>query len=79
MTTFLRAFCAGAALLMGAAQAAPVDDLNQLIDEHWANAMAENPFAGDSPHKDKLPSVAPEDHARRAAATAGFLEALGKY
>ena len=61
--------------IMGAASAAPGDDLHALFDDYWANEMAENPFSatgsGVSGYEDKVPSVTPEDQARRTAQAAG--------
>ncbi len=52
-----------------AASAAPADDLKALFDDYWANEMRENPFAATSSgvmaYNREVPSVAPEDHARR--------------
>ncbi|MEM8771207.1 MAG: DUF885 domain-containing protein [Pseudomonadota bacterium] len=60
--------------------AAPADDLAALIDDYWSNEMEENPFqatgAGVHDYNDRVPAVAPEDHARRARQAAAFLSRL---
>ncbi|MFQ5562554.1 MAG: DUF885 family protein, partial [Parvularculaceae bacterium] len=62
------------------ARAAPADDLHALFEEYWANEMAENPFSatasGVNDYNDKVPQVAPEDHARRLEKTRMFLARL---
>jgi len=67
-------------LFATSAAAAPADDLNQLIEEYWTNALEENPFfatgVGVNHYNDRVPSVAPEDHARRAEEAAAFLARL---
>jgi len=71
---------AGFVILMGAAYAAPADDLGDLIDEYWASEMREKPFSatssGVNEYNDKVPGVAPEDQERRADAARGFLDRL---
>ena len=71
--------------LSTAAVAAPADDLNALIDEYWANEMEESPFSATSSgvfdYNDKVPQVAPDDHARRAQEAKDFaarLEAIDR-
>ncbi|MFC2952244.1 DUF885 domain-containing protein [Marinicaulis aureus] len=68
------------ALAVGSAQAAPADDLHALFDEYWANEMEESPFSatgsGVSGYDDKMPGVAPEDHARRKAEAQSFYDRL---
>ncbi|SNT72024.1 DUF885 domain-containing protein [Amphiplicatus metriothermophilus] len=60
--------------------AAPSDALAALFDDYWAHEMAENPFAataaGVEGYDDKVPAVAPEDHARRADAARAFMARL---
>lgn len=60
--------------------AAPSDDLNALFEEYWANEMAENPFSatgsGVFDYNDQIPSLTPEDEARRTAEDADFLARL---
>ena len=62
------------------AAAAPADDLHALFDDYRANQLTENPFeatyAGVTEHNDRLPSVSPEDHERRAGQSADFLARL---
>ncbi len=76
----LRVIIVVALLFAGPAAAAPADELSALIDEYWTNELAENPFSATSSgvydYNDKVPEIAPEDHARRAAQAAAFLERL---
>ncbi len=72
-------------LMTSAALAAPADDLKTLIDEYWANELAENPFsatsAGVFDYNDRVPSAAPADYERRAEEAAAFaarLDAIDK-
>jgi uncharacterized protein (DUF885 family) len=72
-------------LLALPAQAAPSDDLGVLIDEYWANEMAEHPFSatgtGIADYNDRMPAVGPGDYQRRADEAAAFavrLEAIDK-
>ncbi len=62
------------------AYAAPSDDLNALFEEYWANEMAENPFsatgAGVFDYNDQIPSLTPEDEARRTSEDEDFLARL---
>ncbi|MEX0644743.1 MAG: DUF885 domain-containing protein [Parvularculaceae bacterium] len=62
------------------AAAAPTDELKALFEEYWANELAEDPFSatasGVNDYNDKVRSVAPEDHARRAQEAKGFLDRL---
>ncbi len=54
--------------------------LHALFDEAWAFELEENPLfatsVGEHRYNDRLPSVAAEDQARRAAARRAFLERL---
>ncbi len=63
-----------------AAQADPAGDLQDLIDDYWANEMEENPFSatgsGVFEYNDKVPSVSPEDYRRRAGEAKAFLTRL---
>lgn len=72
--------CLWASLLAPAAFAAPADDLDQLIEDYWTNELEENPFSatasGVYDYNDRVPAVAPEDHARREAEAADFLARL---
>ncbi len=77
----LAAFVGFAGILMaGTALAAPADDLHALFDDYWANEMEENPFSatgsGVPGYEDKVPSVAPEDQARRNAQAQSFYDRL---
>lgn len=60
--------------------ASPADDLNQLIEDYWANELEEDPFAATSAgafeHNANVPSVAAEDHERRTAEASAFLTRL---
>ncbi len=60
--------------------AAPTDDLNALFEDYQSNKFVENPFeatyAGEAGYNDQVPAVSPEDYARRAVASAGFLARL---
>lgn len=71
-----------ASLLSSSALAAPADDLNKLLDEHWAWSMRNNPiFAtiiGVRDHDRELgdPSLAAED--RRAREAQAFIDRLDR-
>ena len=58
------------------------DKLGALIDDYWATEMVENPFfatqSGVNDYNDAVPSVAPEDHKRRAGQAAVFAARLGE-
>ena len=64
----------------GSVHAAPADDLTALMDEYWANEMAENPFSatrsGVFEYNDRVPAVAPADHQRRTESIAAFADRL---
>ena len=66
--------------MTAAVEAAPADDLKALIDDYWANEMAEHPFAatasGVFDYNDKVPGVAPADYARRETEARGFMARL---
>lgn len=77
MLKFIAAFSLA---IFAVTSAVMADDLDTLFDDYWANEMAENPFsatnAGEFSYNDRVPVVAPEDYARRAAEAAAFLERL---
>ena len=58
----------------------PADQLNTLFVDYWASEMREDPFAATSAglyeYNARVPSVTPEDHARRLRAKQDFLERL---
>ena len=66
--------------MTASAWATPSDDLNALFDAYWAFEMRENPFSATSSgvfeHNDKVPSVTPEDYARRTQARKAFMDQL---
>lgn len=72
-----------AALGLSAASVAPAqetEELDRLFADYWANEMSENPFAataaGVHDYNDQVPSVAPEDQARRLEEAKAFLARL---
>lgn len=85
MRNFLTIAIAGATALAvaatGAAWAAePATELERLFNDYRTTELEENPFAataaGVAGANDRLPSVSPDDHARRAAQTDAFLARL---
>ena len=71
------------ALTAGAVQAAlaaPADEARAIFEEYWAESLADDPFAatyaGVADYNDRLPGVAPDDHARRLERAHGFLRRL---
>ncbi|MEM9014807.1 MAG: DUF885 domain-containing protein [Pseudomonadota bacterium] len=78
----IRTLIPAMALLASQAIAAPADDLDAVIDAVWADEQKENPFSATSSgvhdYNDRAPSVAPEDHARRAEKAIQFLNDLNE-
>jgi len=54
--------------------------LHALFEEEWANRLSENPLfasrVGETAYNERLPAIAPADHARRLEQDRGFLERL---
>ncbi len=68
-------------MLVATSQAAGADETpGRIFTDYWANEMSENPFAataaGIDDHNDRVPSVAPEDQARRLDEAKAFLARL---
>lgn len=77
MRTLLTALLLGASV---AAQAAPADDLNKLIDDHWAWTLRENPIQATSlgvhDYDDKIGDISLEAADRRVRDEKAFLARL---
>ncbi|MEO1252116.1 MAG: DUF885 domain-containing protein [Pseudomonadota bacterium] len=69
-----------ATTLLATSHAALADDLDAIINDYWANELAEDPFrattADVDDYNDRVPDVAPADHARRAGGARAFLDRL---
>lgn len=54
--------------------------LRALFEDYWASELQANPFeatfSGEYAYNDRMPAASPQDHARLAAARAGFAEQL---
>jgi uncharacterized protein (DUF885 family) len=61
-------------------RAAPSDDLTSVINDHWANWLAENPFSatslGERRYDDKVPDLSLAEQDRSAANAQAFLNRL---
>ncbi len=70
----------GAVLIAMAGVAGASDELDALFKDYSQNRFAEDPFAatdaGETGYNDRVPSVSPADHERRAATAAAFLGRL---
>ncbi|MEL7486712.1 MAG: DUF885 domain-containing protein [Pseudomonadota bacterium] len=68
------------AIAASAALAGPSEDLDALFEDYWAYELREDPLkatgAGVNTYNDKMPAVAPEDHARRRVERSAFLTRL---
>ncbi len=67
-------------VFFAAAQAAPADDLEALIDDYQAYDLASDPFgatgSGNYDYNDRVPAVAPEDYQQRTKQRVAFLDRL---
>lgn len=75
-----RIFAAASAAALLLSQALASEELDRLFAEYWANELEENPlsatYVGVERYNDRLPSVAPADHARRQEEARAFLARL---